>query len=189
VDIEELLLDLTNDDLLAWKTALAALVVALAGLQVGLAARFWSGGGLPLDPALASRLHRWNGRVLLLLSVVVAYACLFGPAGPTSPARVLLHSIFGTVLFALLALKFAALHLDRPHGAADKLPVIGIALFVDYVLIWALSALDYVTADIDPAPGGGLRAWVFVLAGVAAVTGAWGITGLVRRRSGSLAAD
>ena len=181
MDVEQFLVDVTGDNLLAWKTAVASVVVALASLQVAVAARFWRGGGLPVDSTTARSIHLWNGRVLLGLTVVVAYGCLFGPAGPTSPLRVLLHSVLGTTLFVLLAAKVAAVHLEVER-LSDRLPLIGGLLFTNYVLVWALSALDYVAAERRPPPDASLRVWVWVLAAVALALGGLGASAFARRR-------
>ncbi len=172
MDIEQFLLDVTNENLLAWKTAFAALVIGLAGFQVATAARVWGAGGLPLSEATAARIHRWSGRLLLVLSVMLAYTCLFGLAGPTSPTRVLLHSILGGTLFVVLAVKFSALRLGRPSDR--HLPVIGSLLFVNYVAIWALSALDYVMNG-EPEPSSQLQIWVWAASAVGLAFGGFGL--------------
>ena len=76
--------------------------------------------------------------------MVVALSCLVGPAGPTSPTRVLLHSIFGSLVFGLLAAKYTALKLRPSWGR--YLPWIGSGLFLTFAAIWATSVADYVTA-------------------------------------------
>ena len=80
----------------------------------------------------------------MTLGAVVAFSCLAGPAGPTSPTRVLLHSIFGTLVFVMLTAKFAVLKLLKSGG--DLLPWIGSALFLTFAAIWATSVADYVSA-------------------------------------------
>ena len=70
--------------------------------------------------------------------------CLAGPAGPTSPTRVLLHSVFGSLVFGLLAAKYTALKLRPSWGR--YLPWIGSGLFLTFAAIWATSVADYVTA-------------------------------------------
>jgi hypothetical protein len=76
--------------------------------------------------------------------VVVGLSCLVGPAGPTSPTRVLLHSVFGSLVFGLLAAKYTALKLRPAWGR--YLPWIGSGLFLTFAAIWATSVADYVTA-------------------------------------------
>ena len=87
--------DVTGGNLLLWKVVVATVVFALAGTQVVLAARFWGVATIPVSPGGAVKLHRYGGRLTVFLAVLVAFTCLVGPAGPTSPTRVLLHSIFG----------------------------------------------------------------------------------------------
>lgn len=143
MDVIGLLNDLTGDNLLLWKVIFATVVFALSGLQVFLAARFW---GLttfpPTSPAGAARLHRLSGRLALVMAVLVAFSCVVGPAGPVSPTRVLLHSIFGILVLVVLAAKFAVLRVLR---RGDKLlPFLGSSLFLVFGAIWATSVADYV---------------------------------------------
>jgi hypothetical protein len=137
--------DVTGGNLLLWKVVATSLVFALAGLQVALAARLWGRGGIvPLSPKGAATAHRWIGRVALTLAVIVAFTCLAGPAGPLSPRRVLLHSIFGIAVFAALTVKFALLKLTAKGQRA--LPYVGVSLFILFGAIWATSVADYVAA-------------------------------------------
>src|SRR5260370_40687865 len=145
MDVIKRLNDITNGDLLLWKVILTTIVIALAGLQVALAAGFYEVATLPgIPPATATRVHRVSGRIAIGLGLVVAFTCLAGPAGPTSPTRVLLHSIFGTLVFVILTLKFAVLKVLRSGGGA--LPYIGTALFLGFAAIWATSLADYRTS-------------------------------------------
>ncbi|MEO5838326.1 MAG: DUF6529 family protein [Acidimicrobiales bacterium] len=162
MDIVKFFNDLTDGHLLAWKTAVASLIVAQAALQMALAARFWVGGGLPIAPETAASIHRWNGRALIALSLVVGYVCLLVQAGPTSPMRILLHSIFGGTLFALLGAKLAAVRFSRNGG--KRIPLLGVALFANYIAIWMLSAVDYVMNSSDPGPSSLLEVWVALMA-------------------------
>ena len=128
MDVIEFLNDITGNNLLLWKVILTTIVFALAGMQV----------------FFAARVHRISGRVAVTLGAVVALSCLAGPAGPTSPTRVLLHSIFGTLVFVILTVKFAVLKLLKSGG--DLLPWIGSALFLAFAAIWATSVADYDSA-------------------------------------------
>jgi hypothetical protein len=137
--------DLTGGQLLLWKVIAASVVFALAGFQVLLAARFYEASTVPpVSVGVASRTHRFNGRLTILLAVLVAFTCLTGPAGPVSPPRVLLHSVFGSLVFALLALKYTVLKVAR--GGDRLLPWIGGSLFLCFGAIWATSVADYVTS-------------------------------------------
>ncbi len=137
--------DVTGGQLLLWKVLAASVVFALAGFQVLLAARFYEASTVPpVSVGTASRTHRMNGRLTIVLASLVAFTCLAGPAGPVSPARVLLHSVFGSLVFALLALKYTVLKVAR---RADRfLPWIGSGLFLCFGAIWATSVADYITA-------------------------------------------
>ena len=145
MDIVGFLNDLTGGNLLLWKVVGATVVFLLAGAQVMLAARLWGRSTFPpVSGKTAARLHRIVGRVAVLLAVVIAVSCIAGPAGPVSPLRVLLHSVFGTLVLLILAAKFLILRvLDRGGGA---LPVLGTSLFLAFAAIWATSVADYVTA-------------------------------------------
>jgi len=141
----ELLDNLTGGNLLLVKVLLTSVVFTLAGLQVFLAARFYEASTIPpVSAGTAARVHRVNGRATLALAVLVGFACLAGPAGPVSPTRVLLHSAFGSLVFALLALKYAVLKLVQ--GADRFLPAIGTGLFLSFAAIWATSVADYIVA-------------------------------------------
>ena len=146
MDIIKSLNDLLGGQLLLWKVILTSLVFACAGLQVLLAARFYEASTVPpISTGVAARTHRLNGKLTVTLAVVVGVTCLVGPAGPTSPTRVLLHSIFGTLVFVLLALKFAVL--KRLWRAGDRyLPWIGSGLFLTFAAIWATSVAGYIIA-------------------------------------------
>ena len=137
--------DVTGGHLLLWKVVLTSIVFALAGLQVAMAARFWGRPFLvALSPGTAVRVHRTSGRLALTLGVLVALTCIVGPAGPLSPTRVALHSIFGIVVFTVLTLKFLLIKVLRQGDNA--LPLIGSLLFLAFGAIWATSVADYVAA-------------------------------------------
>ena len=145
MDVIELLNDLTGGQLLLWKVLLTSVIFACAGLQVLLAARFYEAATVPpISTGTAARTHRLNGKLTVTLAVVVALSCLVGPAGPTSPTRVLLHSVFGSLVFVLLAAKYTALKLRPSWGR--YLPWIGSGLFLTFAAIWATTVADYVTA-------------------------------------------
>ena len=147
MDVIELLNDLTGGQLLLWKVLLTSVTFACAGLQVLLAARFYEASTVPpISAGTAARTHRLNGKLTVTLAVVVGLSCLIGPAGPTSPTRVLLHSVFGSLVFALLAAKYTALKLRPAWGR--YLPWIGSGLFLTFAAIWG-------PRSPGPTPGSG----------------------------------
>ena len=144
MDIIGFLNDVTGGELLLWKVVATTIVFALAGLQVVMAARFWGVTGLPgVSAKTAAAVHRTSGRIALVLAVVVAISCIAGPAGPTTPTRVLLHSVFGTLVFAVLIAKFLILSVLQKGDRA--LPVVGASLFLVFGAIWATTVADYVS--------------------------------------------
>lgn len=143
MDIVGFLNDITGGNLLFWKVVVATIVFLGAGFQIFLAARFWEVTGFPpMKAGTAAALHRWNGRITLTLAVVVAISCVAGPAGPLSPTRVMLHSIFGTFVFVVLVTKFTILRVLRK--GQRLLPYVGTALFLTFGFIWGTSVADFV---------------------------------------------
>ncbi|MGH2726468.1 MAG: DUF6529 family protein [Actinomycetota bacterium] len=131
-----------TDGLLLVKSVGATIVFVLAGSQVLLAARFTGAVKFGwMRPSTANRIHKMSGRVAIVLAVVVAALCIAGPAGATSPTRVALHSIFGALVFAILALKFLLLRVLRK--GEKYMPSIGSAVFLTFGAIWITSVADF----------------------------------------------
>jgi hypothetical protein len=146
LDVIGLLNTLTGNNLLLWKVIGTTIVFLLAGGQVLLAARFWGASPFPpISGQSAAVLHRWLGRSTITIAIVVAVSCIAGPAGPVSPARVLLHSIFGTLALLILAVKLAIVKGVVRRGNS-LLPWLGTSLFLAFAAIWATSVADYVSA-------------------------------------------
>lgn len=144
VDIIGFLNKITGGNLLMWKVVVATIVFLLAGVQVMLAARLWPVTTFPrISQSTASAMHRWVGRVTLVLAVVVAISCIAGPAGPVTPMRVLWHSVFGTFVLVVIGAKFTILRVLKKGG--DLLPYVGTALFLTFGGIWFTTVLDYVS--------------------------------------------
>jgi hypothetical protein len=145
VDFVGFFSDLTGGELLLWKVILTTIVFLIAGFEVLFAARFWGVATFPpIAGSTAARFHRVGGRVALALAVLVGFTCLVGPAGPTTPTRALLHSIFGALLFIILAVKFTILRVRR---RGDRwLPYLGTALFLTFGAIWFTTVADYVAS-------------------------------------------
>ncbi len=119
----------------AWLTTGAFL---LALVQLGSALVLY--GRLPRVPAPAwtGTLHRWSGRVAVLLTVPVAVHCLYALGFRADEPRVLVHSLFGCFFYGLFATKMLLLRRDGPPWA---LPVFGGALFTALVGLWLTAAL------------------------------------------------
>jgi Family of unknown function (DUF6529) len=118
------------------KAWLASLAVLLAVVQV-VSARIMYGRGLP--PAWVSTLHRWSGRIAVLLTVPVLVHCLFALGFQTYSPRVFAHSLFGCVFYGAFVSKM--LSLGR-RGLPDwVVPVLGGILFTALIVVWLTSAV------------------------------------------------
>jgi hypothetical protein len=129
-------------DNLTFKTWLASGVLLLAAGQ--LLTALWMFGRLPLvrrAPSWLPRTHRSLGASAFLLSLPVAFCCLyaygFAPAPMTT--RTLAHSVLGCLFYGTFAVKIMAVRSRR--SPAWALPVVGGLLVALVVLLWMTSAL------------------------------------------------
>ena len=129
---------------LAMKAWLATGVAVLAVAQAGTAAWMW--GRLPgfgRAPAWTSHLHRWSGTAAFLLSLPVAYHCLWSIGYQDTDARVIVHAVLGCVFYGALTAKLLALRIRQLPSWT--LPVLGGSLVVMLLAIWTTSSLWYFT--------------------------------------------
>jgi hypothetical protein len=121
----------------AWLTTAAA---ALVVVQVVSALAMW--GRLPgvrAAPGWATGLHRWSGTVAFLLTLPVAFHCVWSLGFEDESTRVLVHSVAGCVLYGVFAAKMLAL---RVRGLPSvTVPVLGGLLAGVVVVLWFSSAL------------------------------------------------
>jgi hypothetical protein len=130
---------------IAAKAWLATGAVALAVVQVLTASRMW--GKLkrvvPLPFATTKRIHRWSGRVAVLLTIPVFFHCVTMLGFKTPDARVAVHSIAGSFVYGVLATKLLVIRQKGyPHWV---LPVLGGSLAAVLTTLWLTSALWYFT--------------------------------------------
>jgi len=124
------------------KSALATIALALAGLQVLLAA--WLYRKLPLAPAPprpVRPVHRITGAVLFALTVPVALHCLIAYGVELTSPRVAIHSVAGCFFYGAFTAKVLAVHSRRLPGWV--LPLAGGTLAVVIAVLWYTSALWY----------------------------------------------
>jgi hypothetical protein len=111
--------------------ALVQLVTALWMYgKLGIRAPEWLGG-----------LHRATGTIAFLISLPVAFHCLWALGFQTSDTRVLLHSLAGCVFYGAFVAKVLTLHSKRVPGWA--LPWVGGLLFTALVGAGLTSAVWY----------------------------------------------
>jgi hypothetical protein len=138
---QKLVFTLGLSSTIAMKVFLATIALGFAVVQVSTAA--WVYGKLPwAPPHWAGTAHRISGRVAFLLSLPVAYHCLWSLGFQDSTTRVLVHSLAGCVFYGAFAAKVTMV---RSKGLpAVALPIAGGLVFATLVLIWYTSALWFI---------------------------------------------
>ena len=126
----------------AWFATFAivfAIVQVLTGARIfGHLERF-----VPIGRPRVNRVHRWSGRLAILCTLPVAFQCIFVLGFRHTDARVLVHSIAGSLLYGVVAVKVFFVH-DSDHPRWT-LPVVGGALFGVLMTLWATGSLWYFT--------------------------------------------
>jgi hypothetical protein len=95
--------------------------------QCAPAGRFWG------------RMHRMSGYLAILLTLPVAYHCIFLLGFETTSPRVAIHSILGSAFYGAFLVKVILVRSERFPGWA--LPVAGGLLFAILAGLWVTSAL------------------------------------------------
>jgi Family of unknown function (DUF6529) len=130
---------------IAFKAWFATAAAALAIVQIVTGARIFGKltGIVPVPPPGVNRIHRWSGRLAVLFTLPVAFHCIFILGFKTDDARVLAHSLLGTFIYGVFAVKvFFVRDADHPRWT---LPLVGGTLFTVLVLLWSTSSLWYFT--------------------------------------------
>jgi hypothetical protein len=146
----DLLITLGFKDTITMKVWLAtgALLCALFQLFSAL----WMYGRLPLGaaPGWTGGAHRISGRLAFLLSLPVAYHCLYQLAFQDTTTRVLLHSLLGCLFYGAFATKVVVVRSHNLPGIA--LPIAGGLLFSMLVGVWLTSGLWFINENGWPSP-------------------------------------
>ena len=122
----------------AAKAFLATIAIALAVVQTLTAMCIY--GKIPLRGAWLSPLHRWSGRLAVLISVPVAVHCLYALGFQTYDGRVIAHSIFGCFFYGAFVFKMLILTRDDSPGWA--LPLAGGLVLSGLTALW-MTAVGY----------------------------------------------
>jgi hypothetical protein len=127
------------------KVWFATAAVALGIVQVLLGLRLFDKISLPRRaPAWLGDAHRLVGTLAFLLTLPVAYQCLWALGFQSTDTRVLVHSLLGCVFYGVFTVKVLAV---RVHGLpGGTLPIVGGLVFAALVGLWLTSALWFLTS-------------------------------------------
>jgi hypothetical protein len=136
--VEHLIEEVTRGNVTEVKVVLATVVLALAVYQLVLAAVAYGWLRLPfLEAATASWTHRAGGDAIVVLTILVATACLSFYGFEEGGA----HAVFGSVLLGAIALKVLVV---RVGGRFSRLlPYLGVSVLALFGLTWLTSAGDF----------------------------------------------
>lgn len=130
--------DLFFSDTLHMKVWLACGVAFLALFQVFSAA--WIFRRLPWSrPRWINAAHRWSGRLAFILSLPIAYHCIFLLGFQDTTSRTLAHSLLGCFFYGAFAAKVTVVRLHNFPGWV--LPVAGGLVFALLIALWYTSSL------------------------------------------------
>ena len=137
------------DTMIHMKVALAFVAGALAVFQAVTA--LWMYGRLgPRIPGGIGRVHKASGALALLVSLPVAYHCLWSLGFQSYDTRVLVHSLAGCLVYGVFVTKVVGLHTSSSRWLV---PVAGGVLFTVLVATVLTSAVWYVTSTGGSAYG------------------------------------
>jgi hypothetical protein len=139
---QKLVFTLFFSSTIAMKVWFGTVAVAFAVVQV--VSALWVYGKLPWQPTpWAGDLHRISGRLAFLISLPVAYHCLWSLGFQDTNARVLAHSLLGCAFYGAFATKVTIVRSKGLPGIA--LPIAGGLTFALLVAVWFTSAFWFVS--------------------------------------------
>jgi uncharacterized protein DUF6529 len=141
--------DLFFSDTVHMKAWLVTAAVILACTQLLTAACIYELLPCPPRGRLYSSVHRWSGRTAILLTLPVAYHCVFLLGFGTHSPRILIHSLLGSTLYGAVVAKVLIVRSSR--FADWVLPVAGGLLFSILLGLWLTSALWFFTRPLPHA--------------------------------------
>ena len=130
----------------AWLTT-----AATALLVVQLLTALWMWGRLPgagTAPAWAPVVHRYTGSVAFIITLPVAFHCMWALGFATASVRVVVHSVVGCLFYGAWSAKMLGLRLRGLPSWA--LPVLGASVMTLLVLLWLTAALWFFTRSGVP---------------------------------------
>ncbi|MEP6527415.1 MAG: DUF6529 family protein [Nocardioidaceae bacterium] len=133
------------DSLIHMKVALATAAGALALVQLLTALRLYGRLGAGTPSRRIGVVHRFSGAAAVIISLPVAYHCLWSLGYQDYSNRVMLHSLAGSAFYGAFVTKLIALHYRRAPGWL--LPLAGAVVFTLLVIVVLTSAVWYFQAD------------------------------------------
>ncbi len=130
----------------AWLTTFAA-----ALLIIQLVTALWMWGRLPgagHAPGWAALLHRWSGSAAFVLTLPVAFHCIWALGFATVGARVVIHGLAGCVFYGAYTSKMLGLRTRTLPGWT--LPVFGGLVLASLVAVWLTASLWFFTRSGVP---------------------------------------
>ncbi len=138
---QELVFTLFFSSTISMKVWLGTAAAAFAVVQV--VSAMWVYGKLPgRTPAWVGSVHRISGRLAFIVSLPVAYHCLWSLGFQDTDTRVLAHSLLGCAVYGAFAAKVTIVRSRGLPGIA--LPVAGGIMFAILIGAWLTSALWFI---------------------------------------------
>ena len=139
--------------LISMKVWLAVVAGVLALAQAATAAWMYGlVGGSKSAPRFVGPLHRATGALAVLVTLPVAFSCLWSLGFQSYDTRVVVHSVVGCLLYGALVTKVLVLH-GRPTPGW-LLPAAGGAVLTALVLVVMTSAVWYLGTQGVPTSTG-----------------------------------
>jgi heme/copper-type cytochrome/quinol oxidase subunit 4 len=121
------------------KVWLATIVLVLAIVQVLTALRLYGHLGSGPVPRWVAPVHRTVGTLAVVVSLPVAFHCLWSLGFSTYDTRTAVHSLLGCAFYGAFVAKMLVLQMRRVPGWA--LPLLGGLVFTLVVALWLTSSL------------------------------------------------
>ena len=132
----------TFDDLIEVKVWLATMIVVIAVVQVVSMALVY--GWIPVSERWkepVATFHRWEGRTVVFIAVIIAVFCILDPGPQSEPDRQRNHTMLGIAVLALLVIKIAVVNVAPKAGAV--IPVLGFAVAATFMGLWYTSSYAF----------------------------------------------